>query len=282
MGINLEYLTLLSSLKKRGELPITGSVVELGAQEISADPTQAVDHLKRCGIDVSDLVVPMAKELYGIFGFTDYYAIDATGERGAEVLDLNKNLKKFYGFERKFDLVTDLGTFEHVFNISSAFENSHNLCKKGGLMIHALPSNGNANHGYYVIQPRIFGDIAAANDYEILDLLFSVDYRPNLYRFSMENYKKYDDRDLMVYAVLRKCSDSPFQMPFDSLFSLQNKIKDYQSKKINYFFPSYIKGTWESIRPKSLKEIPIIFLEKSPDSRTFIKKIIDKLGKYFG
>ena len=46
MGINLEYLTLLQSLKKQ-DLLSSGAVLELGAQDISADHKDMATHNKR-------------------------------------------------------------------------------------------------------------------------------------------------------------------------------------------------------------------------------------------
>ena len=51
MGINLEYVTLLSSLFNRELLPAQGRVLEFGAQVISADTKSTADHARRCGIN---------------------------------------------------------------------------------------------------------------------------------------------------------------------------------------------------------------------------------------
>lgn len=279
VGINLECITLLSSLKARGQLPNQGKVLEFGAQDISAEPKAVANHARRCGVQHSCSSIDSARTLYDLYGLSDYTCVDATAEHGALVYDLNTNLRSTYGFTDTFDLVTDLGTFEHCFDVASAFRNAHEACKPGGLMIHALPSNCNANHGYYTIQPRMIADIAAANSYEILDLVFTVDYCPTLYRFDLENYRVYDDRDLMIYAVLRKKTDVPFRLPFDSIFTDKNTLADYQPLFAPLAFSSYIKSTWNNVRPTYLDKVPTDILVLPPHCRSWIKRIINCLGR---
>ena len=191
---------------------------------------------------------------------------------------MNKNLRDSYGFSELFDLVTDLGTFEHVFDIANAFRNAHEICRVGGLMIHALPSNCNANHGYYAIQPRMIADIAVVNAYEIEEFAFTVDYKPVLYRYDLRTYKYYDDRDLMFYVVLRKTMDKSFTYPFDSIFTAKNTLTEYNQIINPEAFRAYIKSSWGNIKPKKLEQVPIEILSTSYRYRKFIKKIINLLG----
>lgn len=279
MGINLEYVTLLSSSKLRDRLPDEASVLEFGAQDISAEPKAIAEHARRCGVEHDCSTIESARDLYNLFGFKNYVCIDATAEHEALAYDLNKNLRNAYGFNDVFDLVTDLGTFEHCFDVASAFRNAHEACKPGGLMIHALPSNCNANHGYYTIQPRMIADIAEANGYEIIDLAFTVDYCPILYRFDLKTYQEYDDRDLMIYAVLQKKTSEEFRLPFDSIFSDKNTLIDYQPVFAPLEFSSYIKSTWNNVRPKSFYKVPTRIRDYSPLCRGLIKRLINKLGE---
>jgi len=281
MGINLEYVTLLSSLRKREQLPTKGKVLEFGAQDISAEPETIAEHARRCGVMHTLPRIDSAPLLYDLFGLNDYTCIDATAEHGALVYDLNVNLRHGYEFFDTFDLVTDLGTFEHCFDIASAFRNAHDVCKVGGLIIHALPSNCNANHGYYTIQPRMVADVAAANGYEIVDFSFSVDYCPTLYRLDLETYQVYDDRDLLIYTVLRKKTSAEFQLPFDSIFAEKNTLSDYQRLNVPQAFPSYIKGSWSNVKPIHLNKVPTDIQVSPQRTRTWIKRLIDSLGGTF-
>ncbi len=85
-------------------------------------------------------------------------------------MDLNRDLAADYDFHATFDLVTNLGTGEHVFDQRRVFENIHNLTKPGGLMLHVMPFVNWINHGFYNFNPVLYADLAAANDYGILRL----------------------------------------------------------------------------------------------------------------
>lgn len=280
MGINLEYMTLLQNLKKEGLLT-TGSVLELGAQDISADHKDMATHAKRFKneLDIPDRI-STAAILYKIMGYPSYQAIDATGEYGAHVFDLNEDVASKYDFHEVFDLVTNLGTIEHCFNPAAAFENMHKFCKKGGLMIHAFPSNGNANHGFYNMQPRLYAVLAQANEYDILDFVFTVDYKPVLNAFSHKSYAAYDDRDLMCYVVFRKTNENNFLSPFDSIFDDKNKLKGYKTALDINEFRSYIKGTWKNVRPNNISSVPLGIIITINPIKKLTKLIFDFLGRH--
>lgn len=277
MGINLEYATLLSELRSH----LTGGkVMEFGAQDISASKTDMALHIKRL-LQLKDAPaeVATAKQLYALLGY-DYTAIDASGEYGALIYDLNKDVVATYDYKQKFELVTNLGTIEHCFNQSQAFENMHNLCALNGLMIHAFPSAGNANHGLYNIQPRLLLQIAEANDYEILSYVFTVDYKPELIAFTHDNYATYDDRDLMCYVAFRKRSDKGFVGPFDSIFDDKNQLQGYAHALHAADFRSYIKGTWSNVKPTSLSCVPTRITNTISPMRKLIKILINLMGRY--
>ncbi len=282
MGINLEYMTLLQILRQ-DHLLAGNSVLELGAQDISADFSDMAKHARRfAGMENVPEKIKTARELYKIFGYADYQAIDATGEHGAHVFDLNTDIKTRYAFTTQFDLVTNLGTIEHCFNVAQAFENMHNICREGGIMVHAFPSSGNANHGFYNMQPRLFALMAQANNYDILDYFFTVDYKPQLRMFSNKAYRAYDDRDLMCYVAFRKKNSNKFVYPFDSMFDDKNQLQEYKGKgalDINEF-RSYIKGTWTNVKPRNLCCVPTGPLKAIHSVKQILKKIFDKISTY--
>lgn len=280
MGINLEYATLISNLKAKGALS-GGKVIELGAQDISADHQKIATHAKRFSSNTNiPAEIKTARELYAAFGYNEYQAIDASGEYGAHVFDLNVDIQKTYNFPEQFDLVTNLGTIEHCFNPAQAIENMHNICKENGLMIHAFPSNGNANHGFYNMQPRLFILMAQANGYDLIDYVFTADYKPKLIQFSHKNYAAHDDRDILSYVVFRKKKSAPFIKPFDSMFDDKNKLDGYTSALDITEFRPYIKGSWLNIRPRSLCCVPTKAANAPSFLRGILKSTYDFLGRY--
>lgn len=275
MGINLEYCLILNKLHEQGLLKPGGSVLEFGAQDISADPlTLALcRHGERTAPPPPGIT--SAQDFYASYGLTRYTSIDATAAHGALAYDCNLDLTTVYGFSERFDLVTDIGTFEHCFNISTAFGNAHRACLPGGVMIHALPAQGNANHGFYNIHPTLFDMIASANNYNIIDISFTVDYAPKLYEYNMETYRLFDDRDILIYYVLLKQTDTPFEVPFDGIFAAENKLVNYSKTMRREDFSSYIKGSWANVSKAGLGRAGV---HAPTPMRRIVKKAIDWLG----
>lgn len=103
-------------------------------------------------------------------GYGSYTCIDVNQRYGALQMDLNYLLAEKYQFRDEFDLVTNNGTGEHVFDQASVFRNVHALTRSGGMMVHVLPFHNYINHGFYNVQPILFHDLAKANQYKILRL----------------------------------------------------------------------------------------------------------------
>ena len=101
-------------------------------------------------------------------GCGSYTCIDVNQRHGALQMDLNYSLAEKYQFHDEFDLVTNNGTGEHIFDQASVFRNVHALTRTGGVMVHVLPFHNYINHGFYNVQPILFHDLAQANQYEIL------------------------------------------------------------------------------------------------------------------
>tara|TARA_B110000438_G_scaffold296057_1_gene340134 strand:+ start:247 stop:1113 length:867 start_codon:yes stop_codon:yes gene_type:complete len=110
------------------------------------------------------------KDFFLALNFRNYNSIDINGAYKSEKFDLNKNIYLEYNFKKKYNLVINNGTGEHIFNQYSLFLNIHNLTKKEGLMIHVLPFIDWINHGFFNYNPLLFADLAASNKYEIVKM----------------------------------------------------------------------------------------------------------------
>ena len=112
-----------------------------------------------------------ARHFYELLGAKNYRCIDIGKEYGAIPHDLNFPFTDS-SLRSQFDLVTDFGTNEHVFNTVEAYKTMHWLCKTGGLIvIQQAVYDGN---GYYNYDSSWFEGMAAANDYRILFSSFIV------------------------------------------------------------------------------------------------------------
>ena len=206
------------------------SVIELGSQTLTFRMKER-DHV--------DTVQAFYKEL----GFVSYDAVDFDG-RGTIEFDLNEPMP----VSRTFDLVTNNGTGEHIFNQAAVFKTCHDLCKQGGVMVHILPWINWRNHGFYNFNPILFKDLAAANGYEILKM-YAGDRGGNITHpeVTFKEDKKPDpiDKNIMLVSILRKTGAGSFCYPiqgkyqslvkFPEAHSILSRMKDW--KKTDHPFP---------------------------------------------
>ncbi len=131
------------------------------------------------GQNTSDAEMFWAKDFFEALGVKhtsiDLLASDLWkrwGEGGRpEVADLTEPLDY-----RGFDIVTNFGTTEHVestvTDLYKAYQNIHNMCKVGGLMIHETPKTGSwPGHGCHYLTEKFYLVMALLADYEILELM---------------------------------------------------------------------------------------------------------------
>ncbi len=99
----------------------------------------------------------------------DFSAIDSVDMGGPNALryDLNEPLP----LTRDYDIVINTGTAEHVFDQRQVFETIHDRTRQGGIMVHAFPTAGCVDHGFYNHQPNLLNEIAMANGYATLAAL---------------------------------------------------------------------------------------------------------------
>lgn len=183
MAIGTLHAEWLSRLALRSALPRHAAVLDLGVQDLwmEREPLRRVAgrHLGPADCDGAMTAIfddatakprPDAQAaFYAIFGADSYRSIDLTDPRADYATDLNHPLPRRIG---RYDVVTNFGTTEHVFNIGQSFANIHRLLKVGGLQLHTLPSYGFIDHGFYNIHPCAYLDMARTNHYEIVDFLY--------------------------------------------------------------------------------------------------------------
>ena len=148
-------------------------------------------------------------------------------------MDLNTDVGQQYNFHEQFDLVTDNGTGEHVFNQYTLFKNAHDLCKVGGYMIHALPFYRWVDHGFFNYNPNLFPCLAQQNNYALEHLWIATSDATQLERLDVNKLNRYKgyrtdfkldtwEDDPMVVAVMRKLNDCKFTSPIQFLYGGDN------------------------------------------------------------
>jgi hypothetical protein len=129
------------------------TVCDLGAQNNYAQP---------------NLPAPYISEWYAkLERIKEYMCIDLNGENGAKQWDLSEPLKT----TKKFDLVTDVGTGEHVKDFYQLLANIDKLTKVGGYIYRENPKTCNwPGHGLHYMTTDFYKEFAAIAGYELLFL----------------------------------------------------------------------------------------------------------------
>jgi SAM-dependent methyltransferase len=113
---------------------------------------------------------PQVPEFFRAIDCHPLTSIDSRPLNGSLVMDLNLSLVRDYGYTETFDLIINDGSLEHIFDQRAVFENVHQLCRVGGVILHKFPMTFDAlNITLFGYPPSFTYDVALANDYEILD-----------------------------------------------------------------------------------------------------------------
>jgi SAM-dependent methyltransferase len=104
-----------------------------------------------------------ARDVYQQLGLVEYFAVDKFDPRATLTADLGT----FLSLDRSFDVVTNFGTVQHVFDQATAWSNVHDLTRVGGIMLHYLPLS--RTNGYFSYGKRFILDLIEANLYELVD-----------------------------------------------------------------------------------------------------------------
>lgn len=187
MGIGAVPQQLLRDLAKK--LPAGFSVCELGDQEYAVKPKR--DKPK------SWERAP-AEAFYRSLGCGTYITLDANG-KATWIADLNKPLFDHFWQDEEtpdygFDLVTNWGTTEHVFDQAQCWRTIHDLTKVGGYIAGEQPFIGYKDHGFYSIHPTLIKDVAAVNGYEIEHLSTPEMERGTLVRYILQRTAPWEFR----------------------------------------------------------------------------------------
>lgn len=251
MGISKPSVKFTLRLFKSGHLRGLRSVIELGAQDLHFQPRQTIQELLSKELDIEQAIIDREFKkaldrstpddfspdwLYKLLGFESYNCVDADGRHDAFVWDLNLPIPEDH--KGKYDLLTDHGTSEHVFNVYQSFKNIHDLTHKGSVIIQILPFQGHVDHGFFNFQPCLFEDLAFENDYEILEksvIIYDVDDNAETARvipYARETFKDtyYKDKSSeAIFAIaMRRNSDKDFRIPFHGIYGSSCLIPSYK------------------------------------------------------
>lgn len=222
------------------------SVCDLGQQELKRTDPADYDKIVRtfagmCGTPSADLSgCRTSADIWRAVG-RDIVSIDVVGA-GPDFRYLDLNVADTPAdLIGRFDLVTNAGTTEHVFNQLNCMRVMHDLAKVRGVMAHVVPAAGFFNHGFFHYTVKFFTTLARANGYHCLDAWIGVDQQsghiePDIAAFldasnhpmfkdvrgsALHPYhdgngaEKFQAQDSGLYVFVRKNVDEPFRIPLD-------------------------------------------------------------------
>jgi len=277
MAITLCGLQLIGSLYQRGVLSHCRSVMEIGSQDLHPKQDDIAEFLMHLvgALRNPDMVIT-PDVMYRALGFGAYKCIDADGRHNALMFDLNNDIRQEYRYTQEFDLVTNHGTTEHVFDQCRAFQNIHNLSAKNGIMLHEVPFQRWINHGLYNYQPSFFHDLANANQYEVVGMYLGMpavgDITPYSDPLAKALFKA--DLDMELLVVLRKTREGPFHNPYNGKYLGSCLLKDEYATQSNsvsidtQFFPGI-----RTIRADSSTDLNLA------TTKTIAKALLRRLAK---
>jgi hypothetical protein len=160
MAINKFLMDWMLELEQNFKiLSQSQSIADLGPQDLSPDLKILLNSEH---VDMAE-----SRDLYSYWGIKNYMSFDLF-DRRSEKVDLNLDLER----TDSWDVVTNFGTSEHLFNQFAFMKNCHDLTRQGGVSLHVLPVSSGMDHGFFNYHPTFFRSLAIANNYEILDFRF--------------------------------------------------------------------------------------------------------------
>jgi SAM-dependent methyltransferase len=123
--------------------------------------------------------------------------LDYSSYEGADIIhDLNQPVpQNLWG---RFDVVTDGGSLEHVFNFPIAITNLMKMLKEGGSIFITTPANNLCGHGFYQFSPELmFRIFTEENGFEVKRIVLFEAMFPSVELTSNRNvYEVMDPKDV--------------------------------------------------------------------------------------
>jgi len=159
MGISINIATHMARCAPLVQGKTNG--IMLGRQKMHFRPNwgkRLVRNLSTMGIEVPEDALfqedGFCESFLAAIGWPILKSLDFSDIEGAEFIhDLSKPVGT--KLRKKFDLIYDGGTTEHVFDIAMSFRNVHRMLKDDGVFISCVGADGWFGHGFYQVGPDI-------------------------------------------------------------------------------------------------------------------------------
>jgi hypothetical protein len=229
VGLGPPVIELYRQLKLQGALEGITDVMELGSQDFWCPQKNLMMGLFKAFDRTADPLLldtnnnanqKPARLLYEALGM-NYHCADVDGRLGSLVMDLNFDTIPDE-HKRRYDLITNHGTSEHILNQYNVFKTMHDFARTGAIFVHAVPFTVHLEHGFFNYQPNFFDALARYNSYETLGVWIGPDWQlasfipwdPMLLDYLALSSKTTH----LLVVVQKKMYDREFCVPFQEIY----------------------------------------------------------------
>ena len=164
MGITIEQALIFSEWFDRWG--IKGPAATLG---VAALPFTMREYALALGRKHPDDGPAPPGAYFAALGIEELVSLDVSDYEGADVIfDLN-GPELPASLSRRFGVVLNIGTLEHVFHVPNALANITRMLRDEGVALHILPTSNAVDHGFYQFGPTLMFDYYAAAGFEMLE-----------------------------------------------------------------------------------------------------------------
>lgn len=181
------------------------------------EPKYRKDSAQICGRHGLDQhQIPDAESFFGLLG-AKLDVFDIIRERGCEILiDLNEPIT---GYGCGYDVVLDVGTMEHCFNVGQAAKNMASMVKVGGIIAHENPFNW-GNHGFYGFNPTWYVDFYEQNGFNLLKCFFVLK-DGSMQEVDRTKRFRFTKIEANVFAIAQRIEEAEFKWPTQTKYKEQ-------------------------------------------------------------
>ncbi len=253
--------------------PITGNVLALGKQSIVISPKKILALFKEQNCEVNpNGIAHLGKKdnetrhrqkesiddqvFFNLFSDVKYDTMDVSTYENASIIhDLNYPVPP--ELEEKFDFIIDGGTFDHLFDIKTAFANITKMLKPNGRIFQWNAASNFANAAYLSFSADFFHDYFVLNKFADCRTFFAESYSMSaqnwcLYEFiPPANNRSYplfraSPFTSMVLVYAKKTQDTTCnRMPIQLQYRDKELLAEYTNNKA-----AYSESSFSISRPK--------------------------------
>lgn len=226
--------------------PITGRVLTLGRQTIAMNLEQSVRIMEAEDMSfnrpmVTNDAIITDKTFFSLMGINELDSMDISGHEGATIIhDLNYPVpERLY---EQYDFIIDGGTFDHLFDLRTAFENVVSMLKPNGRILQWNAASNFVGESYLSFSPDLFYDYYIQNEFldcvvYVAELDF-IDQKESwdLYIYDPDKTKHqfHTEKYLVVMVLAEKGHNSTyFKMPIQKQYNSYTHQKR-ESKRVPF------------------------------------------------